>query len=256
MAIQSVQRALEILSLFSISSPQLGITELSKEMGLAKPTVHGLVQTLVEQRFLQKNAETRKYSLGFKIYELGTYLSGTLRINQAGTEMVRKLAQKNNNWARIGIWDNNSVLVTLNYFPDIDYLQFQQLGPRVPAYCSALGKAMLFSLSEAELDEYLKQITLNAYTEHTIIDKKKLKKEIQKMRSQGFATENEEYMLGMSCVSCPVFDSSRKVVGAVSLTVNIDSIKKSDFDRIVNEIKQNAMEISRHMGYVTEILPM
>ncbi len=223
---------------------------------MAKPTVHGLVQTLVDQRFLQKNKETRKYSLGFKIYELGTYLSGTLRINQAGTEMIRRLAKKNNNWARIGIWDNNSVLVTLNYFPDIDYLQFQQLGPRVPAYCSALGKAMLFSLPEDELDAYIKQVVLNAYTEHTITDKKKLKKQIQKMRSQGFATENEEYMLGMSCISCPVFDSSRKVVGAVSLTVNIDSFEKSGFDRIVIETKQNAREISRRMGYVTEILPI
>ncbi len=256
MAIQSVQRALKILSLFSVSSPQLGITEISKEMDLAKPTVHGLVQTLVDQRFLQKNEETRKYSLGFKIYELGTYLSDTLRINQAGTEMVQRLAQKNSNWARIGIWDNHSVLVTLNYFPDIDYLQFQQLGPRIPAYCSALGKAILSALPEDELEEYLKQEVLKAYTEHTIIDKNGLKKEILKMRSRGFATENEEYMLGMSCISCPVFSSNRKVVGAVSLTLNIGSIEKSDFNRIVNETKQNAMEISRRMGYVAEILPM
>ncbi|MBU3916325.1 IclR family transcriptional regulator [bacterium] len=256
MTIQSVQRALEILSLFSVSNPQLGIADISRGMGLAKPTVHGLVQTLVEQRFLQKNPETRKYSLGFKIYELGTYLSSTLRINQAGTEIVRRLAQKNSNWARIGIWDNNSVLVTLNYFPNIDYLQFQQLGPRVPAYCSALGKAILFSLPETELNEYLSQIVLNAYTEHTITDKKKLKKEIQKMRSQGFAAESEEYMLGLSCISCPVFDSSRKVAGAVSLTINVDLIEKGDYNRIVKETKQNAMEISRRMGYVTEILPM
>ena len=81
MGIQSVHRALDILSLFSAAQPRLGITEMSNVLGLPKATVHGLVRTLVQRGFLYQDIETRKYRLGLTIYELGTILAGTLKSN-------------------------------------------------------------------------------------------------------------------------------------------------------------------------------
>ena len=84
MSIQSVDRALQILALFSHRSPVLGVTEISRALGLSKGTVHGLIRTLLQQGFLQQDLPSRKYRLGLKIYELGIILAGTLEINQKG----------------------------------------------------------------------------------------------------------------------------------------------------------------------------
>ncbi len=151
MAIQSVKRALGILSLFSPTTSRLSIKEISELMDLPKPTVHGLVKTLFEDGFLMQDDDTRKYSLGLSIYELGTYLSSSLKINQLGATPVQRLAKNIGLMTRIALWDAPMALVTLNLFPDMDTPQFQQLGPKVPAYCTAIGKAVLFTLTEDKL---------------------------------------------------------------------------------------------------------
>ena len=92
--IQSVNRALSLICLFTHGSPRLGITEISKAMGLPKPTVHGLVRTLVKQGFVQQDPQTRKYRLGLKIYELGIVLAGSLDINQRGAGVAYQLASQ------------------------------------------------------------------------------------------------------------------------------------------------------------------
>ena len=87
MAIQSVQRAMKILGLFSIAKPRLGITEISNALGLHKATIQGLVRTLFEEGFLAQDPETKKYALGLKIYEMGVVLAGTLEINQKSLQI-------------------------------------------------------------------------------------------------------------------------------------------------------------------------
>ncbi|MFH1349502.1 MAG: helix-turn-helix domain-containing protein, partial [Pseudomonadota bacterium] len=82
MIIQSVHRAMQVLGLFSLSTPRLGISEISRALGLHKGTVQGLIRTLVHEGFLQQDQETRKYQLGFKIYELGLIMAGSLEVNQ------------------------------------------------------------------------------------------------------------------------------------------------------------------------------
>ncbi len=256
MAIQSVQRALDILLLFSPTQPQLGITEIARIMELPKPTIHGLVQTLTERNFLVQDIATKKYSLGLKIHEMGVFLSSTIKINQVGRELVQRLAKKYSNWARLAIWNNDSMLITMNLFPDTDFVHFQQLGPRIPAYCSALGKAVLSTFSPEALDDYLNKVTLSAYTTNTITDKNRFKEHIQDIRRQGYAEESEECLMGMSCIGVPIFDFERNAIGAISIAVNYKSISQEELDSIVSEIKQAAMEISRRMGFISEIKPL
>jgi len=82
MKIQSVHRAMQVLSLFSLDKTRLGISEIGRALYLHKATVQGLVQTLAQEGFLEQDRGTRKYQLGLKIYELGVILAGSLEINQ------------------------------------------------------------------------------------------------------------------------------------------------------------------------------
>ncbi len=251
MAIQSVQRALTILTLFSAENSRLGITEISKLMGLPKPTVHGLVQTLIEQGFLVQDPETRKYSLGLKIYELGLFLSGTLKINQISGPTAQRLAKSTGYMTRVAIWDRDMILITLNLFPTIDdtYL-FKQLGlgPRVPAYSSAVGKAILSTFSKEKLEAYLDRTELVPHTPNTITSREQLVKDLDEARTSGFAVECEEYLNGLSCISAPVYDSTGHSTAAISVSGNVDLLKDPALPEIKARLKQDAGEISIAMG--------
>jgi len=254
MAIQSVQRALDILSLFNGSQPQLGIVDISKLMDLPKTTTHGLVRTLAKQGFLNQDPETKRYTLGLRLYELGTSLPGTLKINQIGTELVQRLAITTGLIARIAIWDSNSMLITQSLFPTAEYYPYQQLGPRIPAYCTALGKAVLSTMIKPELVQYLTAIELTKFTSQTVTIKKQLIQELKTSEQQGYTKESEEMFLGLSCVGIPVFDHSRKAIGAISLSGRPDILMTETLKDLVPDLKETGMELSRRLGYFTEAM--
>jgi DNA-binding IclR family transcriptional regulator len=249
MTIQSVDRALKILSLFSPSTPVLGVTDISKKMNLAKPTAHGLIQTLVDNGFLLKDSDTKKYSLGLKIYELGIFLSGTLKINQAGYQALQRLSKKTGLMARIAIWNNGDVLVTLNLMPDVQIPMFQQLGPSVPAHCTGIGKAILSTFTPETLENYLSVTGLEKYTENTITDKSRLIRELEASAKRGYCLEKEEFMKGLSCIAVPVLNSSGKVEGSVSLSGNATLKSAFSFEELVSSLINTAGEISINLGY-------
>lgn len=251
MAIQSVQRALSILTLFSTENPRLGITEISRFMSLPKPTIHGIVQTLVEQGFLNQDPETKKYSLGLKIYELGLFLSGTLQINQVSGPTAQRLSKETGYMTRVALWDRDMVLITLNLFPTIDdTFLFRQLGlgPRVPAYSSAVGKAILSTFSEEDLDEYIERTELEPLTPNTITTADMLKKDLDIAREKGVAQECEEFINGISCISAPVFDSNGKGISALSISGAPDLLSDPKIDNMKKKLKQYSSEISLGMG--------
>lgn len=255
MGIQSVHRALDILSLFSAAQPRLGITEMSNVLGLPKATVHGLVRTLVQRGFLYQDIETRKYRLGLTIYELGTILAGTLKINQVGAGPAHRLAQNTRQMVRVAIWDQDAILVTLNLFPQSQAVRFHQLGPRVPAYCSALGKAILAWLTTEDLAGYLKRTHLSEYTAHTITDRKRLLQDLEQTRRRGYAVDREECLVGLACIGAPVFDHTGRPTASISISGAPELLQDKQLSSIVLELIDAAREISRSMGYLPEAVP-
>jgi IclR family transcriptional regulator, KDG regulon repressor len=250
MGVQSIRKAIDILSLFSITRPQLGITEISKSVGIPKATVHGIVKTLLEQGFLIQDAEINKYSLGLRIYELGTILSGTLKINLLGLGPARHLAEKCSTMVRIGLWDHGSVFVTMNRFPSTDLAQTPLLGPRIPAYCTALGKSILAFLPKEQIRDYLEHAELSAYTPQTIISKRALIEELEDIVRLGYATDNQEYVSGHCCIGAPIYDRMGNPTAAVSLSVQpLDLIRELPSFLVYNLI-ETSIEISMSMGYV------
>jgi len=256
MTIQSVNRALDILFLYTSTEPKLGITEISKLLGLTKPTVHGLVQTLAKRGFLHQDAETRKYSLGLKIHELGSILSGTLKINQLGEGPAYRLANSTNHMVRIAIWDQNEILVTFNGIPGHKAATYQQLGPRVPAYCSASGKAVLSKLPRKKISNYLKETTLTPYTSKTITKTARLIKELEKAGKKGYAEDHEEYLPGLFCISAAILDRSGSPYAAISVSGGIKFFSNPQLDDIAQKMIETAAEISRSMGYFQHATPL
>lgn len=256
MSIQSVSKALTILSLFSAAKTHLGITEIGKSLGLTNPTVHGLVRTLVDSGFLEQDPETKKYHLGIRNYELGHHFLGCSRVYQAGAPATYRLSQKTGLNTRLAVRDGDSVVVILLLYSRAERFQYYQVGPRLPSYCTSVGKAILAWLSHDELAEYLERTPLVPYTPRTITDRKHLLEDLEKARLRGYVIDREEIVPALVCAGAPIFDQSNTPIASLSISSGPDLLTHPNLSELTDDLIQTAAEISYSLGYNRNIIPM
>ncbi len=249
MRIQSLERAIGILNLFRKSRNPLGISEMAASLDLANTTVHGLVSTLEKNGFLQKDTSTRKYRLGFALYELGSIQVSRLEINQKAAIPLQNLANKINRICRIGIWDRKSIIVTMTIQPQGHESTTRQFGPRLPGYCTALGKAILAHVPVSDLKAYLDTIELTAYTPTTIVDRRVLENNLARTKERGYSISRQEVLLHQVGLGAPVLTSGGEVAGAISARLNTEEQDTESMTTIAELLMATARQISLEMGY-------
>lgn len=247
--IQSIERVSKLLGLFSMSRPRLGIAEISRELGLAKGTIQGLVRTLTNEGFLLQDRETKKYQLGYKIYELGVIFGRSLDINQKAVLRVDEIAKKESLTVRVGIWDKDSVLITLTSLAKIGSAPAGEFRIRVPGYATGLGKVLLAFLNEEDRKCYIEQTEFNAYTPNTIVDKSLLLEELELIRKNGYSINREEHWLHRAAIGAPIFGRQGLIVAAISIVGGPSRILGDEKERLIVKITEAAAEISEHMGF-------
>jgi len=249
MPIQSIERAIQILNLFSYSRPSWGITEISSEIGLAKATVHNIVNTLEKGGFLQRQEEIRKYALGPGIYALGTIMANTLEINHKALHPAQHLSRETGLTCRVAIWNLDSALAILEVDPKETELFAPRIGPRLLAHCTALGRALLAHLKKEDLQAYLSRAELSSLTPHTITDPKALMEELERTRKRGYAVNNQEIALGRASIAAPIFGSGGRLKASISLTGSPGVILGEEPEPLHNLLRNTAAEISSAMGF-------
>jgi DNA-binding IclR family transcriptional regulator len=254
MTIQSVERASDIISLFSLSQTSLGITEIASALKLNKGTAWGLVDTLEKRGFLKQDPATRKYSIGPKLFELGMVYANSLEINTKAARPVNRLASTTRLNGRVGIWEGRTVLITLLALPKAEDSFSRQIGPRVPAYCSGVGKALLAYLEPVELQSYLKLESLSRHTRTTIVSAEKLRKDLEKTRARGYSICREEMIPGVAALGAPVFGRNHKLAGSISISGAPKIVLGDQIEKLAHELLGTASEISQEMGFYLSVI--
>jgi len=248
-SIQSIERVNRILSLFSLERPRWGITEMAHALDLPKTTVSSLVRTLTKIGFLNQDLETRRYTMGPKIFALGVIAGETYELNQKAERPARDLAEKTGLICRVAVWDEDATLQTLDLIPkDVDFLA-RRLGPRVAAYGSSLGRAILAYLQPPELETYLDKTEMIPFTPYTITGRDALMKELKETRRRGYAINNQGVIPGRASIAAPVFGRDGRVIASISLVGSPERLLGADLDAFVRQLQNTAMEISRFMGF-------
>ena len=253
MVIQSIHRAMQVLSLFTLSTPRLGISEMSRALNLHKATVQGLVKTLEGEQFLQQDQETRKYQLGLRLYELGYLKAISLEINQRASNPIYELAKRLQSLVHIAILQEDSAIITLDSYPRSEPFLSRQFGPRIPLYCTALGKVFLAFMEQGEIEAYLEQTELFAYTPNTIVEKDRLLEEIEETRKRGYSINLEEHLLNRAAIGAPIFGKDKGIEASISLVRDPRDIMGEQLKEVAKEVIDTALEISRLMGYFPEV---
>jgi DNA-binding IclR family transcriptional regulator len=222
---------------------------MAAALNLAKTTVHGLVSTLEINGFLKKDADTRKYRLGFALYELGSIQVSQLEINQQAVSSLQNLANKINRICRVGIWDRNSIIVTMTIQPQGHESTQRQFGPRLPGYCTALGKAILANMPPTDLQAYLDATELIAYTPRTIVDRQKLEDDLLQSKKHGYSISREEVLPHQMGLGAPVLTTGSQIAGAISARLDPEELDTEFMTTAAELLMRAARQISLEMGY-------
>ena len=213
--VKSLTRALTVLECFSTTEPELGVTDIAKKLGMRKSTIYNILSTFQDAGYVIQNPENSKYSLSLKILHLGFVVSSRISLRNQLASTIKEIANLTGEVCYLGMLNDLEVLYLDAAYPSSQASGRNILGERAPLYCTGLGKAMLANLPEAEISQVLAS-PMTSFTRCTITDPAVLRAELEEIRTNGYAVDNMEHEFGIRCVAVPIFDSSGKVIGAVS----------------------------------------
>lgn len=247
--IQSVDRAIQIMDLFTGSLEELGITEIAGMMGLGKSTVYGLVNTLLVNNYLEQNPENKRYRLGLKLFELGSIVQERMDVREIARPYLKKLSETFGMTVHMGIYKDWEVV----YIDKVDApnarILYSQVGKRAPMYCTGVGKAVLAYLKPADIKYILETQRREALTKYTKTDPGQILEDLEETRENGYSMDKEEVEIGLRCVAVPVFDYQSRPVAAVSISGAAPLIEGNRIEELSERLKITASEISKRLGY-------
>lgn len=247
--IMSVKKALSILIAFKeLETEELGLSELSSYLNIPKSTLSFLMNTLEEDGFIRKT-EPGKYCLGLKLFELGNLVGQQLDLRKRSLPHLRSIVDILGETVHLAILNQDQAFyiekVEGKYTTSIP----SQVGRHNPLHCTGVGKVLLAHLEQSEINRIIKQKGLNRLTKNTICDAKSLFAELKKIRSQGYALDNEEFEKGLLCFAAPIRNHKGLVVAAISISGHANSIDLKSQDNYISLIKKTAINISEAYGY-------
>jgi DNA-binding IclR family transcriptional regulator len=217
--VKSVAKVLDILEHLGHARRASSVSEIARSTGLNASTAHRLLQTLARRGYVEQNPATRDYALGPRLFELGSAYIGGQDLAQVVRPFVERLRDQVGETIHFGILSQGHVVEICNASSHHPVGVTLRTGRRDPAHCTAMGKVLLAALPEAELSAYLGHGELARPTRRTMVDPRRLRRELQQVRRQGYATDEEELADNLCCVGVPVAEPDGAVVAAMSLAM-------------------------------------
>ncbi|WP_232698293.1 IclR family transcriptional regulator [Brevibacillus daliensis] len=247
--IQSVARSLDILEQFSFTQTELSVKEISEGVKLSKSTVHGLIKTLSQRGYLEQNQENQKYKLGLRLFELGNVVAGNMEIRQIAAPIIAQLGETLQETVHLVIRDGNQAVYVEKRDGPGSIRMYSQYGKRAPLHCTGVGKAILAFLPEKVMEQILIESEMVAFTPKTLTDPEKIKEELSITRDRGYAIDDEEIELGLTCIAAPIFNHKKEVIASISCAgLKFRYLEESQEMR-PQQVIQAAKEISRRLGW-------
>jgi DNA-binding IclR family transcriptional regulator len=245
--IQSVDRAARILKALAGGPRRLGVSQLADQLGLSRPTVHGLLQTLQAHGFVEQDRDSDKYQLGAGLLHLGNSYLDLNELRARSIVHAERLAQRTGFAVRVGVLHGASVVVVHHVFRPDAAFQVLEVGAQLPAHASALGKSMLAFGPPAVLDELTAE-PLPRLT-HRTLAAAGLRSELEQVRRSGVARERDEAVLGEASVAAPIVDHGGHPVGAIGVVGDTERLlPRGPVRGVAGAVAEAARAISRELG--------
>ncbi len=242
----SVKKAFAILSAISASKDGMGVSDLAKKLKMAKSTVHGMTSALEELGAVMRDPLTKKYKLGFTLLEIGRSAYSQIDLQTSARPLAEELMEKTQTSVFLGIlnWGQVTILDMVESRQDLNITA--PVGSTIPLFAGAVGKVFLASMAEEQAVKIVKSKGLPRFTDNSIVDMDLYVKELKQVREQGYAVDDEEYILGVRAVASPLMGLGqlRSAIWAVGFKASLDQKK---MQTLTAETQKAAKTISRRI---------
>lgn len=246
--IKVLEKTFKILALFTEQTTALSLKEISDLLGYNPSSIFRIVKNLEDVAYLEKDLDTQKYKLGFGLYYLGTLAESHTIMRKIAKPLLERLSEECEETIHLAVIHRGQALY-LEKMKSKKVLQvISRTGTKLPCHCSGVGKMLLSALPPDKLDQIVLEKGLPRFTQNTITDIQSLRRELDCIRRQGYAVDNEEIETGLKCIAAPVRDPALGVVAAVSISAPKDRFD-AEFSSFKYLVMKTVDEISRMIAH-------
>ena len=245
----AVERALAMLEAVAQEPEGLSNAEISRKLQIPKSSASYILRTLETQAYLNRDPGTGKYRVGLKILSLSRGALSGIDVREVALPIMRHLVEKTNLTCHLAILDGPDAV----YIEKVEPTGFLRVdtwvGRRMKVHATSVGKALVAHIPQEKLEKIIAQAGMEKRTPKTITTIPRLLKELEKVRTQGYAVDDEENNVGARCVGAPVFNQQGIIEAAVGLSGTINQVNTHTMPRILEALKDAARHVSMQLGY-------
>jgi IclR family transcriptional regulator, acetate operon repressor len=216
--VQSLRRALSIMRVIAAAPDGVTLTEIARATSLASSTVHRLLTTLQQDRFIQFKNEGARWMVGVDAFAVGSAFLGVRDIAKAARPLLRRLMEQSGETANLAILSDDMAV----YMEQVECLQTVRAickpGGRVVLHSTSLGKCMLAAMRPEEVNRILAARGMTRFTPRTIDTPARMALHLSEVRALGYSVDDEEYSPGLRCVAAAVLNEHGEPIGAISIS--------------------------------------
>jgi DNA-binding IclR family transcriptional regulator len=245
----AVERALAMLEAVAQESEGLSNAEVSRKLKIPKSSASYILRTLETRNYLTRDGDSGKYRVGLKILSLSRGALSGLDVRGIALPIMRHLMQQTGLTCHLAVLDGPDAVYIEKVEPEGFIRMDTWVGRRMRVHATSVGKALVAHIPQERLEEILRKGPMEKRTSKTITTLPRLLKELEKIRVQGYAVDDEENNLGARCVAAPVFNDHGAIEAALGLSGTTQQVSPQTMPRILDALKDAARHISLGMGY-------
>ncbi len=242
--VQSVDRALQIIETLAEDDEGYRLTDLSVRTGLSPSTVHRLLTTLENRRFVQFDRDESKWHIGAQSFVVGSTFVRRRNFAAQALPYLRKLRDQTRETANLAMVDDESIIIIARMESREIMRSLTKVGGRVAMVASGVGKAVLATYSDEDVNAIIRRRGMPRLTEKSIVRPSELFKELETVRRQGYAVDDEEARLGLRCVAAAVFDDCNEPLAVISVSGMTDRLTDERLPEIGRIVREVAAELT------------
>lgn len=247
---QSTEKAFAVLELLSEAQGPMRLRDISTALGLNSSTALRFVNALQNCGYAAQDPDTQRYYLTFKICRVANQMRSHTELLPIVRPFMEALFQEIHEALCLAVEQDMCMLyLDVRMRQNQRLMNMQQVGNSSPLHSTGIGKLLLLNYSEEQLDQMIARKGLTRYTEHTITTKAALLAELDKVRRQGYALDNEETEVGSRCMACPIRDYSGDIVAGISITGPNTRLTDEQVLHYLPVLSATAAQISAALGY-------
>jgi IclR family KDG regulon transcriptional repressor len=239
-------KGLALLEELARSDRPLGVTELARRLDLGKSNVHRLLQGLTELGYARRQESDGSYHASVRLWELGTAILANFDLREIASPYMEALLERTRETVHLSVLDGDEVVYVHKLDSPEPVRAYSEVGGRAPAYCVATGKAMLAWQGEAALQSLAGR--LQRHSPKTLDDPQAFLREMERIRSNGFALNRGEWRESVCGVAAPIRDSSNQVIAAIGLSGPAERLRPSMLKALSAPVIEAALGIGLASG--------